>query len=710
MHQLLLIPPVVSSRCDMVTGTVLPSINATYAATWRAAAGTHFAYYVAAARTGDGWFLWCSPAVRPRILCVEEETMAEFNGRLRQCVGRAGGALAVLAALSISGCGLFGIGGGGGEIVISLNDAPLEDGGTVDFGEISPEDGLSPAQRLSVKNDTSEPVEVSIAVLDPGGGEVAEEETLFRVQQGVTLTETINPLTDHSFANVGPTSDQSAFMANGDYTGLLEVNYDNGAGVSGSIATTLKGVFSRSDGRLQVVLEETPSGSSQVAVQRWSDGSTGVNWSRQQTRARLDSLPHTFFAGANELRIPNGDYGVVVFTAGSNFDGSNPFLQSSTSADSGYMGSATVAGDVEVSLGAADLVSLVNEPLTVDAAVADGAVFRAYWLPAVVGSEAVPDPYGSGGLSSLQASIGTFSSGSATAVTAPVLIPGEYNLFVHVDENNNASSEINAFQGLDPFEYAGSVTGVTVDGSGTSVAETDLVAAQGPFLVPLALNTPIVAPTETSEPYFIKFDRGYVAIRDQTANAAYGIYLTNASSPDIELTVGSDISGSYAIAGTSTASSGRTQQVGMNAGSSTSVRIEVERTVSGDDDISFDLLIQEAVMGGTDAGSAVAVDLDTPTWIGAINDDPTLEDSFFRFVASTATVTISLTSLTAGVDLTVMDDNQSVVVSESGGGESTLTEELAVTGLTIGETYYLNVLSLSSDSFGESVGLLEIES
>jgi len=136
--------------------------------------------------------------------------------------------------------------------------------------------------------------------------------------------------------------------------------------------------------------------------------------------------------------------------------------------------------------------------------------------------------------------------------------------------------------------------------------------------------------------------------------------------------------------------------------------LRINGVAAGD---TFTLTLREAARGSLVFGNFVAIPIGTtPTWIGI---DTNLY-TYFQFVvpAMQTSVTISLTNLTSGVDLEVMDATANSLIPQQlfTGLPSELTKTVQVTNLTSGVTYVLRITRASGFTGYAAVGAVTIVS
>ncbi len=620
-------------------------------------------------------------------------------------------ALALLALVVVSGCDWFGDSGGEvgpDSVTLTFNGQEIVDGSTFQLGEVNRTDDLSVGGArwplvISVGANATALVEVTIdsPLLHPedpqqvarlfADGTTAPENRFDLVQAGTRTASSRFEVFSQAefFLNVGPLYEYRPILG-GVRTADVTVSVrPTGDGTAFSVSFTMEMMITHSDGLFIVdVIDRDPSADYSYALA----GGPGV------VTGGSARAPDSILSRGEDLgRLPLGDYFLIVREG--NWDPSMPFT--------GVRVPVKLEGDTFLAVSANDFQPAVAQTVAMfGTGFPDGAGLHALWMGAA--------PSVTGGIEFLVSASGSFSSGAASTSTT-YLLPGDYALGVLVDQNANSSLDRERrFVGIDEGESTSVLTPKTVSVSGgtTIVDVADLsVAASTYELSPhpdraaaVPLGAPREIPVGSSLTYFDIPERNGLGL-------GYAVYVTAAPGTIEDFTVGRGI-GTFTFQdpfGFTEQLSGNTYQVGISAGGTSDYVAEVDlQAFTSGHRVSVTVEIQEAQMGGTNTGSAIPVAIGTPTWIGSPNIS-SHGGGFFRFEAAAANHTLAFSRLTLGVDVEVTDSMGGTVVTTSDGTLSQLSKTVPLTGLTPGETYFVEVSSASVLSNDSSIGLLEID-
>jgi uncharacterized repeat protein (TIGR02543 family) len=244
-------------------------------------------------------------------------------------------------------------------------------------------------------------------------------------------------------------------------------------------------------------------------------------------------------------------------------------------------------------------------------------------------------------------------------------------------------------------------------GSGNVTLYAQWAAAGSGTALSTNVNVPSVLALDTTTTYWIANNgTGYIDF-PTTSDTGYGIFVT----PNAAISLASGyFSSSWVSNGVGSVNpAGNELRHGFKAAGS-DYGAQVSNYSGGT--VTFAVIVREGILGASPVfASSVAVSLATTTWIAAtVVSGSGYND--FSFVAAGSTATIQLDSLTAGVQVEVLDATKTTtVMAQTIDGTATqVTKTVNVTGLTATNTYVVRINSLVTGSNGASVGQMTITS
>ncbi len=623
---------------------------------------------------------------------TERTTGTRELRRRRGALGRI--AVTAMATLAVfGGCGWFGFGGTvtNGDITVTIAEQTVGDGGTIDLGTFD--------RTAAIEQDTGFDITITnggsagingtweIEGVLPHPDDQTQDAGVSRLFVSGGGGFGVSPRSSTSYLGSVSIPQRSTLVKSGTRTAALEIavtETESSDSTPFTVAVTLTATITGDDGVVALFLNEADASAGYTAKLYGSDGkmmASGMNFGEYLPGSDNRLL-------MSEDPLPNGDYTLIV--ADEQFGGSF------TSETRGAYETVTVDGDTAVTLAATEFVPTVEQTAGASAfASPDGADLHVEW--AVNGTpESLLDGMGR--------VLGTFAAGNATTESV-YLLPGTYAMAVHVDENDNRTyNDVPNFLGLDAGELVGTITGVVVAGGDTPVPGSSLEALESTVALSPDADTPALGQTATWS-YEIDYDDGYLDIpTDNDVGKAYGVYVTDPSGTIDDLTIGYYNGSFVTIAGDIAV--GDVFSAGFEATGSADYIAKVSLPAGEEPPQEFlvSIELREAPLGSSEQGSAVNLELDTPTLVAA-----KYLDRYFKFTADASTQTIEFTNLTYGVDVKVTDGGVNTFVDTSDGTETQVTKTVEVTGLTPSSEYYIEITDLAGPTNHASVGLLEIK-
>lgn len=243
----------------------------------------------------------------------------------------------------------------------------------------------------------------------------------------------------------------------------------------------------------------------------------------------------------------------------------------------------------------------------------------------------------------------------------------------------------------------GGTTDTTTDTTTTTSTTTADIGAMSvdPALPStLSLNTITTFNVGTGETGYATFSA--------TEGNGYGLYLTLATG-ELSLDAGLYDSALATQATFPTAGTGTLLGIGLTASAVSATSWHVAEIANGTaSSVTAELTIREGPMGGNSSDTAVALALNTSTWVGA----DSLGNGWFSFTtgATAGTYKVQFGNLTSGVDIEVLGaDGVTVVVPiTTDGAVSDSAKSVSAASLLASTTYTCRVVSTTTDqiSFG----------
>jgi len=203
---------------------------------------------------------------------------------------------------------------------------------------------------------------------------------------------------------------------------------------------------------------------------------------------------------------------------------------------------------------------------------------------------------------------------------------------------------------------------------------------------------------------------GYVTFTTKTSTF-YGIYVTDQSNLITALALSASYDDGAHNPVAVTAADGLSQNNLVTLGFSTDATahtyvVKIDNS-AGANPVTFSIQAVEATSGGTASGSAVPLALRTPVYLGA---DAT--NGWFSFVPDNTTATMTLSNLTHGMNVDLVDSNGSTVLYPFSSSQDIISPQNPFQSygpLTMGNTYYLHVTSQSLVSGAPTIGSVVVQ-